>query len=70
MHPILQTSASSPYEFDPSKTSGARYHLVATPSVIMLLSLSFAFNSLANPKSQILDEQFESSKTFEGFKSL
>ena len=63
-------SASYPYELDPRRTSGALYQRVATPSVITLLYLSCAFTNLASPKSQILDEQLESSNKFEGFKSL
>lgn len=70
IQPILQTSAYSPYEHDPRRTYGALYQRVATPSVITLFYLSVDFNNLAKPKSQIFEEQLESSKIFDGLRSL
>lgn len=71
MQPTLQISAGLPYECEPSSTSGALYHLVATSSVNMTswLNLS-ATTDLASPKSHIFMLQSLLSSKLEGFKSL
>ena len=69
MHPTLHISACQLYEFEPNKTYGARYHLVATPSVNELDFSEFYSKYRTKPKSQIFTEQSELSKIFEGFKS-
>lgn len=69
MQPKLQMSAGVEYDLEPSKTSGARYHLVATPSVNTGPLSSFTINDRTNPKSHNLMEQLELTKILEGFKS-
>ena len=70
MHPTLQISADLPYELEPSRTSGALYHLVATSSVKMTswLYLS-AMRDLANPKSHIFMVQSLLSRRLDGLRS-
>lgn len=54
---------------DPSRISGARYHLVATYSVSVGFPLSswIWLSDLAKPKSQSLTTQSESRSTLEGW---
>ena len=72
MHPKLQTSAGFEYFFEPSKISGARYHLVAMYSVKSGGKLSYlSWNTdRTNPKSQILARQSSLTSTLEGLISL
>lgn len=63
-------SAGFEYDFDPRRTSGALYHLVATPSVRTAPWSLLLASDLTSPKSHILIEQFELTRMFDGFKSL
>ena len=54
MHPKLQISAGVEYDFDPNNTSGALYHLVATPSVNMGTDSFLQLIDLTKPKSHNL----------------
>lgn len=69
MQAKLQMSAGVEYDFDPSKTSGALYHRVATPSVNTGAWELFAVKDLTNPKSHSFMLQFELMRIFEGFRS-
>lgn len=57
------------YSLKVSMISGARYHLVATYSVMNPELSSEEAAERARPKSQILRSQLELSKRLEGFKS-
>lgn len=70
IHPNDQISAGVEYLVEPNKTYGARYHLVATPSVSTGELSSFATSDLTNPKSHSLMVQLELTRILEGFKSL
>lgn len=68
-HPKLQVSMALEYLLEPSKISGARYHLVAIYSVrIGLVSVSSS-TDLTSPKSQIFALQFSLTKMLEGLMS-
>lgn len=69
MQAKLQISAGVEYDFEPKRTSGARYQRVATPSVRTGPLRSTEARDLTKPKSQSLIEQFELIKMLEGFKS-
>ena len=69
MHAKLQISAGVEYDFEPNNTSGARYHLVATPSVKTAPESLPETRDLTNPKSQILIEQLELTKMLDGLRS-
>jgi|LakMenEpi03Aug12_release.lakeMendotaPanAssembly.Ray.scaffolds.fasta_scaffold5592800_1 hypothetical protein len=69
MHPKLHISAGVEYDLEPKRTYGARYHLVATPSV-KIGAVSFLEDmDLTKPKSHNFIVQFEFTKILEGFKS-
>lgn len=61
---------STPYHFDASRISGARYQRVATYSVSAGLPSSFSIwpRERASPKSHNFTKQSLSSKTLEGWK--
>jgi hypothetical protein len=69
MHPTLQTSMALVYSLKVSMISGARYHLVATYSVINPELSSVEAADLARPKSQTLRSQLALSSKLDGFKS-
>jgi len=72
MQPTDHISTAFVYLEDPNKIYGALYHLVATYSVIIGSDTDWFIEAidLASPKSASLAKQSESSKIFEGFKSL
>jgi len=71
IQPILHISTALAYFVDPRRISGARYHLVATYSVLTGLSpSSVTATDLANPKSASLTRHSEFNRIFDGFKSL
>lgn len=69
MHPTLQTSMAFVYSLKVSIISGARYHLVATYSVMKPELSSVDAADLASPKSQTFKSQFALSNKFEGLRS-
>lgn len=85
MQPTDQTSIACPNQRGPGKpletltwvymrnesmTSGARYHLVATYSVMKPCSFGWAVtDDLARPKSQTLRSQLAFKSRFDGFRS-
>lgn len=66
MQPIAQMSTCFPY-FEPTKSSGALYHLVATYAVNYLFSGLIV--ERAKPKSQIFKTPFLERSMFSGLKS-
>jgi len=72
MHPTDHISTALVYLLDPSKISGALYHLVATYSVMMgsVTDWLTVAIDLASPKSASLARQSESSNILEGLRSL
>jgi hypothetical protein len=72
MHPTDHISTALVYLLDPSKISGALYHLVATYSVMMgsVTDWLTVAIDLASPKSASLARQSESSSILEGLRSL
>eukprot|EP01139_Manchomonas_bermudensis_P001392 Amastigsp_a1887_57.p7 type:complete len:105 gc:universal Amastigsp_a1887_57:571-885(+) len=69
MQPTDQMSIAFVYSAHESMTSGARYHRVATYSVINPAWFCSGSATRASPKSQILRSQFELRRMFEGFRS-
>ena len=69
MHPTLHTSMAFVYSLNVSIISGARYHLVATYSVMNPELSSVDAADLASPKSQTFKSQLALSKRFEGLRS-
>lgn len=66
----LRPALTCVYMRKESMTSGARYHLVATYSVMKPCSLGWAVtDDLAKPKSQTLRSQLAFSSRLEGFRS-
>ncbi|KAH3680379.1 hypothetical protein WICPIJ_008295 [Wickerhamomyces pijperi] len=70
MHPTDQTSIAVVYSWNVSMISGARYHLVATYSVMKPKLFSVEAMDLARPKSHTFKSQLEFKSKLEGFKSL
>ncbi|KAH3668815.1 hypothetical protein OGAPHI_002570 [Ogataea philodendri] len=70
MQPTDHTSIAVVYSWNVSMISGARYHLVATYSVMNPKLSSWEATERASPKSQILRSQLEFSSKFEGLRSL
>ena len=66
MQPTDQMSMAAVYSAHDSKSSGARYHLVTTYSVMY----SFSELVLASPKSQIFRSQFAFRSRLLGLRSL
>lgn len=58
IHPTLQISIDLVYPLELSIISGARYHLVATYSVKMPVWSCCGSATLAKPKSQICDDEW------------
>lgn len=69
MHPTLQTSIALVYSLKVNMISGARYHLVATYSVMKPELSSVEAADLARPKSQTFKSQLALSKRLEGLRS-
>lgn len=71
IQPTDHISTALVYLLDPSKISGALYHLVATYSVMMgsLTDWLTVAMDLASPKSASLAKQSESSSILEGLRS-
>lgn len=69
MQPKLHISAGVEYFVDPSKTSGALYQRVATPSVKVATFSSRDKIDLTKPKSHNLIMQLELIKMFDGLRS-
>lgn len=71
MHPIDHISTALVYLLDPSRISGALYHLVATYSVIMGSATDWLTDAidLASPKSANFARQSESNSILEGLRS-
>lgn len=69
MHPTLHTSMAFVYSLNVSMISGARYHLVATYSVMNPELSSVDAADLASPKSQTFKSQLALSKRLEGLRS-
>lgn len=71
MHPTDHISTAFVYLLDPSKISGARYHLVATYSVMIGSVTDWLTVAIerANPKSASLARQSESRSILEGLRS-
>mmetsp|Transcript_11809 Transcript_11809/g.41039 ORF Transcript_11809/g.41039 Transcript_11809/m.41039 type:complete len:223 (+) Transcript_11809:537-1205(+) len=65
MHPTLHTSMAVVYSVQLSSSSGARYHLVTTYSVMY----SFSLLVLASPKSHIFRSQLAFSRRLLGLRS-
>ena len=72
IQPIDHISTALVYLVDPSSISGALYHLVATYSVIKVLTPSPSLYSTlrARPKSATFTRHSELSKILEGLRSL
>lgn len=72
MQPTDHISTAFVYLEEPRRISGARYHLVATYSVMIGSATDWFTVAIdrARPKSASLARQSESSKMFDGFKSL
>jgi hypothetical protein len=71
MHPTDHISTALEYLVDPSKISGALYHLVATYSVRTCSAISLGqLIDLASPKSATLEWHYEFSRRLLGFRSL
>ena len=66
MHPTLHTSIAVVYSAQLRRSSGARYHLVTTYSV---MNASVSALARAKPKSQILRSQLALRRRLLGFKS-
>ena len=71
IQPTDHISTALVYLEEPSKIQGARYHLVATYSVIIGYATDWLIDAtdLAKPKSASLARQSESRRILEGFRS-
>lgn len=72
MQPTDHISTAFVYLDEPNKIYGARYHLVATYSVIIGYETDWLMDAtdLARPKSANFARQSESSRILDGFRSL
>lgn len=69
IQPTLHTSIALVYSLNVNIISGARYHLVATYSVMNPELSSVEAAERAKPKSQTFRSQFALRSRFEGFRS-
>lgn len=69
MQPTLHTSIALVYSLNVSMISGARYHRVATYSVMKPELSSVEAAERARPKSQTFRSQFAFRRRFDGFRS-